>query len=285
MKNMWRMALAATAVIGTASVAQADTVWVSPQVDGNYSQKSSKKSMKSTTNLTLNGQTGLFFSPTAEIVESKKPQVQIDYQHVDVADDNANMYGIGGAIQITKGVELSANYNRGSFLDGHANNWRIGGKYQILNQQDHSFALAVGGSYEDYGISGPSDLTHYGFYAAATKGFTAGYSQAPIKATVGVRWDHIKLDVPFLLSGSDSKTSFYAGASIPVTSDGQFSLVGEINSKILDGGKTPYSLGLRYHPRNTNFNASIGLGRTNLFELFPGTDTGYFAQVGYTFGD
>jgi hypothetical protein len=72
--------------------------------------------------------------------------------------------------------------------------------------------------------------------------------------------------------------SLYGGVEVPITRRADVSFVGELQSKNIDGGGTPYSASIRYRPQNQPFGASIGLQRQGL------GDTGLFLQLGYTFG-
>lgn len=254
MKHTWKAALAVAtvAVIGTAGAARAD--------------------------LTLDGQTGLFINPTAKVATKSSPEIQADYQRLSVDGYHFNTYGIGGAIGLADKFELSANYNRSSIEGEHGDTWRIGGKYQILQQADKGFDLAVGGNYEKIDFFGESDLTHYNAYVAGTKAFSTSTTRAPIEGTLGLRWDRFS-DSGF----STSRASVYAGANVPLSSDGKFSLVGEFGTKIIDGGDNPYSIGLRYHPKGSGFSVGAGFGRPSL--LNDEVDkSSIFAQVGYQFG-
>jgi hypothetical protein len=261
MKHTWKAALAvaAVAMIGTAGAAKAA--------------------------VTLDGQTGLFINPTAEVVKQGNGELQGNYQHTSsFYGDSLKNYGIGGAYGVADKLELSANYAHYSAFSESANEWRVGAKYQLFNQREKGFDLAVGGNYAnasgslvDDGFNG--SLKHENLYVAATKGFGYSESRAPIKATLGLRWDHFSAD-----GDSTSKASVYAGAEVPLSSDGQFSLIGEVGSKIADYASTPYAIGLRYHPKNSQFSVGAGFGRPSYISQDPGAGTTLFAQVGYNFG-
>jgi len=260
MKHTWKAALAVAtvAMIGTAGAAKAA--------------------------VTLDGQTGLFINPTAEVVRQGNGEIQGNYQHTSIPDDSLKNYGIGGAYGVADKLELSANYAHLSAYDESANQWRVGAKYQLFNQRDKGFALAVGGNYSNISGSLADDFfgdnfKHENLYVAATKGFGYSESRAPIQATLGLRWDHYSA-----AGESDSKASVYAGAEVPLSSDGQFSLVGEVGSKMEDGLETPYAIGLRYHPKSSQFSVGAGFGRPTFFSQIPGAGTTVFAQVGYNFG-
>lgn len=257
MKHTWKVALAVAVLAGSASVAKAD--------------------------LTLDGQTGLFINPTAQVAREGQGEVQADYQRVSDDGTSFKTYGIGGAAGVADKLELSANYNRLSAYGENANDWRIGGKYQLLSQREKGFDLAVGGNYER--ASGTltddyfgDDLTHWNAYLAATKAFSQGGDRAAVKGTVGVRWDRFSAD-----GESDSKTSVYAGADVPLTSTGELSLIGEVGSKIFDYAGTPYAIGLRYHPRESSFTVGAGYGKSNYLSQLD-DKSGFFVQASYKFG-
>ena len=192
-------------------------------------------------------------------------------------------YGVGGAAGVADKLELSANYSRLDVEGENGNVWRIGGKYQVLNQKKNGFDLALGGSYEK--ASGTliddifsDDLTHWNAFAAATKAFNQGSSRAAVKGTLGVRWDRFSNSY-----GNESKASVYAGADVPLTSTGELSLVGEVGSKIIDYSGTPYAIGLRYHPKQTDFTLAAGFGKTGFLSQYVNKG-GFFVQASYNFG-
>lgn len=256
MKNMWKVALAAVALVGSASVAQAD--------------------------LTLDGQTGLFANPTAEIVKKGAPEIQANYNRLNADGEHINSFGVGFAFSPAEKLELSAGLNRASINGYHLNDSRIGLKYQFVNQAEKGFDVAAGANYGSL-VEGIDQIT---LFAAATKAFSFSKDRAPVKGTLGVRWDRFSLG-----SDSMSKGSVFAGADVPLTRDGQFSLVGEVGSKVIDQGQSTYAIGVRYRPKSSGFSAALGYGRlaSSGSGAFIGAESGqsfhnFFAQVGYTFG-
>lgn len=252
MKHTWKVALAVAVLAGSAGVAKAD--------------------------LTLEGQTGLFLNPTAEIAKKGAPEISVSY--VRNTDDGykEKEYGIYGAIQAADRLELSAGYHHymNDTYDYSGNTWHIGGKYQILNQKDKGFDLAAGADYGRYNESGDSySENYYLLYLAATKSFQTSSDRAPIQGTVGLRWDKSTYNDGY---PSDSKASVYAGVQVPVTRTGEVSLIGELGSKQYDGGESIYAIGVRYHPKNTGLSLGVGYGRPW------GYGHALFAQVGYAFG-
>jgi hypothetical protein len=252
MKHTWKAALAvaAVAMIGTAGAARAD--------------------------LTLDGQTGLFSNPTAEIVQKGAPEISGNYIHYSDSGYHENSYGIHGAIQAADKLELSAGYQHYSDNEDYSeNDWHIGGKYQLLSQQEKGFDLAVGADYLRYNGDYDNDGNYYTAYLAATKAFTNG-NRAAVKGTLGLRWDKDDPnDFP-----SSSKASVYAGVEVPVTRTGQVRLIGELGSKRYDDSDAVWDIGVRYHPQGSGL--SLGAGFGNPWGWEDGTT--WFAQVGYTFG-
>jgi hypothetical protein len=254
MKNTWKVAVAAAALVGTASVARAD--------------------------LTLDGQTGLFTNPTAEIVKKGAPEVQVNYDRLSAEGEHLSDIGVGFAFSPVDKLELSANTNRISVEGEHIATSRLGLKYQFVNQADKGLDVAAGLNYGNF-----EGLDQWTLYAAATKGFKISHNLAPVKGTLGVRWDRFS---EYTLS--ESKGSIYGGVEVPLTRDGRFSLTGELGSKVFDYSQSTYAIGLRYHPKSSGFSVGAGYGRianTGIGLLASAEGVGYhnfFIQAGYTFG-
>ena len=254
MKNTWKAAVAAAALIGTASAAKAD--------------------------LTLDSQTGLFIYPTAEIVKKGAPEVQVNYDRLSAEGEHLNDIGVGFAFSPADKLELSANTDRISADGEHISSSRLGLKYQFVNQTDKGFDLAAGVNYGSFQI-----IDQWTLYGAATKGFKISHNLAPVQGTLGVRWDRFSEH-----SESASKASFYGGVAVPLTRDGQFSLTGELGSKVFDRGQSTYAIGLRYHPKSSGFSVGAGYGRiaNSGIGLMAGAEGlnshNFFIQAGYTFG-
>lgn len=253
MKNTWKVAVAAVALIGTASVARAD--------------------------LNISGETGLILNPTAEIVQKGHPQIQANYYDLG-SEWNEKTYGLYGAIQVADKLEVNGGIGK---YDSDYDPWdrsgvAIGAKYQLLNQSEKGFDLAVGAGYN----GALQKNTHV--YAAATKAFGSSANRAPIVGTLGVRWDRFD-------DGDDdtsSKASVYAGVQVPVIRSGELSVIGEIQSKNLsssyvDNAKFPYAIGLRYHPQNQAFSITAGVQRQGIASPWE-SGSKLFVQAGYTFG-
>jgi hypothetical protein len=260
--HIWKTLLATTAVLGCTQIAKAD--------------------------LTINGETGLFLNPTAAIVQKDKPQIQANYFDLGTHYED-KFYGIYGAMQAADKLEISAGIDKFDSSNKYPTAWDrngfdVGAKYQLFTQQAKGFSLAIGGGY-DRGL-----IDNIRVYAAASKSFNSSSKRAPIIGTLGVRWDRY---TDFSVSESDdhsSKISAFAGAEVPLTRDGALSLIGEIQTKNVGGSLTassdaqfPYSLGLRYHPRNQAFSLGAGIARQGLNTPIE-SQPRFFVQAGYTFG-
>jgi len=249
MKYTWKIGMAAVFVMSAAPAVKAD--------------------------LSLGGQTGLFINPTAGIVEKKHPEVAGQYVRYSDRGYHINGFSVHGALQAVDSLEVSASYiHYGDKYSYSENNWRIGAKYQILNQQEKGIDLAVGADFLQYNAN--IDGNAYALYLAATRDFTLKEDRAPIKGTLGLRWDKDDPDG----YDSSSKASVFGGVEIPLTRTGQVSLIGELASKSSDHRKSVWDVGVRYHPRGTGF--SLGAGYGSIWGLQRGST--WFAQVGYQFG-
>jgi len=252
MKHTWKAALAVAtvAMIGTAGAARAD--------------------------LTVDGATGLFSNPTAEIVSKSGPEISAQYLRQSDSGYHDNTLSIHGAIQAADKLELDAGYEHDNDnYNGPGNFWHIGGKYQLMNQREKGFDLAIGGDYGRYTEAHDYHANYYFAYLAATKAFANSNSRAPIKGTLGLRWDKLTDNE----DTNSSKTSVYGGVEVPVTSTGEISLIGELGSKRYDDNDAVWDIGVRYHPHNSGLSLGAGVGNPWGF-----TGTTLFAQVGYQFG-
>lgn len=240
MKNCFKVALATLALAGLGSAARAD--------------------------LTINGAVGLPLNPTAQIPQPGGVRLQGNYY--DLGDDY-NDYATLAAGRIGKTLELNGGYVK---IDGNGSLDRsglaLGAKYLFARESDpEGVRLAVGAGY-DRALARQTYV-----YAVGTKylGTVTG-ERVPISAHLGVRYDRFGVR-------DSSKVSLYGGVEVPITSDGSFQAVGELQSKNVDDGDTPYSASVRYRPKGRPFGASVGIARQGLTR-----DSGVFLQVGYTFG-
>lgn len=228
--------------------------------------------------LTLNGAVGLPLNPTAQIPVKDAVQVQANYFDLGQSGFKNQAYGVYGAGQVADGVEISGGIER---LDSDADpltrtGVALGAKYLFTHNSEPSkvqFAAGVGYS--------RSIFNNIFVYGVASKAFNSSGDRAPIIGHLGVRYD--RFDFNYLGGPKSDKTSVYGGVEIPFTSKGDFSFVGELQSKVVEfnGAKAPYSAGLRYHGVDNGFSATVGIQRrpiafTNSSRLF--------AQVGYAFG-
>jgi hypothetical protein len=227
MKNTWKVAVAAVALMGSASVAKAD--------------------------ITLSGPTGLFLNPTAQIAPKDAPEVAVDYQRYSENGFHSNAIGIAGAIQLADKLELNGGFHHFGG-DSDFDQWNIGAKYRILSQSEKGIGVAVGADYSAFTDGGGHD---FDVYAAGTKAFNVNNGRTPIQGTLGVRYNDN--------DGGNSKVDVFAGVAVPLTRTGEFSLIGELGTSRVDHGDSDYALGVRYHPQGSAFNVGAGIARHTLF--------------------
>ena len=107
--------------------------------------------------------------------------------------------------------------------------------------------------------------------------------RAPIIGHLGLRYDRFDADLGFLGDDESSRLSLYGGVEVPLTGDGDFTAVGELQSKNndFDDAKFPFSASVRFRPGTGDdrpFSASLGIQRQGLFN-----DSRIFGQIGYSF--
>lgn len=242
MNNSFKVALATLALVGASSAARAD--------------------------LTISGAVGLPLNPTAQIPQEGGARIQGNYFRLG---SGASDYGIVAATRIGDGLEVNGGVTRLSGAGGGLSRTgpAIGVKYLFSRETDPvGVRFAVGAGYDR------ALLKQTYLYAVATKylGAVTG-EKIPISAHLGVRYDRFSA-----FGANSNKASIYAGAEVPIVANGTFQAVGEIQSKNVDGGSTPYSAAVRYRPKGQPFGASIGVARQGI------GSSGLFAQVGYSFG-
>ena len=240
MKNCFKVALATLALASFSGAARAD--------------------------LTINGAVGLPLNPTAQIPQQGGgTRIQGNYFRLG---NRIDQYGLVAAHRIGDGLEVNGGYSRVSGNGDSTNGFAIGAKYLFSRETDPvGVRFAVGAGYDRV-------LARQTYvYGVATKYLGAVTSErVPISAHLGLRYDRF--------SQIDSnKVSVFAGVEVPVTQTGDIQVVGELQSKNVSGGTTPYSASVRYRPKGQPFGASIGYARQGLTN-----NGGVFAQVGYTFG-
>lgn len=264
MKNIFKLTLAAALVASSAGVSHAD--------------------------LTYQGAVGLPLNPTAQLPAQGGARVQLNYN--DAGDSFVGIegldYKLGGLAAAARlgssRFEINGVIQQGDLdLQGESEKntgFGVGLKYLISREtEDAGVRLAVGAGYNDIPLGFDEfELKNTYAYFVATKSLSAiEEGKAPITGHLGLRWDDFEAEGE-IGSISDDKFSVFAGVEVPVTRDGQFQIVGEAQSKNIDGGKSPYSIGVRYRPAGKPFGASIGLQRQGL------GDSGLYLQAGYTFG-
>lgn len=251
MKNVCKVAVATIALAGMSGAAHAD--------------------------LNAQGEVGLPLNPTAQIPQAGGFRLQGNYYDNQFAGDKISLYSLSGAIRAgqTTPLEISANVNRSN---GNASqkstNFGVGAKYLFSRETDPlGVRTAAGIGYNEFDI-----LKNYHAYLVASKSFgnvVPGAGAASITGHLGVRYDRYQA-----LGITSNRPSIYAGAEVPLTRTGEFQVLGEIGSKVVSGGGSPYSIGVRFRPRQQPFGATVGLQRLGTFD----SKGRLFAQVGYTFG-
>lgn len=245
MKSIFKVALATIALAGTSGAAHAD--------------------------LNYNGEVGLPINPTAQI-PSTTGGFRLQGNYYDLG--GADLYSIGGAARASKTSPIEVN-GAVNYLDGGGNDVRfsIGAKYLFTRETDPAgVRIAAGAGYSQY-----SDLKNARAYVVASKSFgNPVEGKASITGHLGARYDNYDGT-----GSSSNKFSGFAGVEVPVTSKGDFQVVGEIGSKVADGGKFPYSAGIRYRANQQPFGATVGVQRLG---ISGNNDPKIFVQLGYTFG-
>lgn len=251
MNTSMKAALAATLVMGTAQAAHAD--------------------------LTLNGAVGLPLNPTAQVPNLNGVRVQADYFDMKTAGANFKFYGLHAAGSPAENVEINGGVERlrdpvgaGIGKTGIA----IGAKYLFTRETDPAgVRIAAGAGYSN------ALLRNAHGYVVASKylGAITGERQ-PVIGHLGVRYDRFTIPGG---GGRSNRASVYAGAEVPVTPNGAFSVLGEVQSKNNDfgGAKVPFSAAVRFRPVGQGFSVTVGVARQGLIN----TGGKMFAQLGYTF--
>lgn len=227
--------------------------------------------------LTIDGAVGLPLNPTAQIPQTGGVRLQANYyDQGDVSGGGFNAsqktYGlvaagrVGDMIEINGGVlrdKVSSNFPGANNTDtGIA----IGAKYLFSRESDPvGVRFAAGVGYNDV------QAKNTYVYGVATKYLGAvTEGRVPVTGHLGLRYDRFKQ------GGSSNKASVYGGLEVPF--GGSFAAVGELQSKRISGGETPYSASIRFRPQGSPFSGSVGIARTGI-----GLDKGLFAQIGYSF--
>ncbi len=241
MKNIFKVALATLAIAGMSGAAKAD--------------------------LNFNGEVGLPINPTAQIPQAGGFRLQGNYYDLGGAD----LYSVGGAIRASRTSPLEIN-GAVNYVDGGGDDVRfsVGAKYLFSRESDGAgVRLAAGVGYSEL-----SNLKNTRGYVVASKSLSNPV-EGRVSATghLGLRYDHYN-------GGAGGRASVFVGAEVPVTRTGDLQVIGEFGTKVVDGGNSPYSLGLRYRAAQQPFGATIGIQRLG----FTSDNSRLFVQLGYTFG-
>lgn len=218
--------------------------------------------------LTMQGAVGLPLNPTAQIPNEGGVRLQGNY----FDGDGLKYFGLFAAGRVSDNIEISGGINKldapaGALID--KTGVSIGAKYLITRESDPAgVRFAVGAGY-DHAL-----IKNIHVYGVATKAFGNAADRAPITGHLGLRWD--RFDFP--VAGSDSKVSVYAGAEVPLSKTGDFSVIGEVQSKNIDGGNAPYSISGRFRPQGKPFGITAGYQRQGIV-----SDGNFFVQLGWTF--
>ncbi len=255
MKTTFKIAVAALAMLGTTSAARAD--------------------------LTLQGAVGLPLNPTAQIPLPGGVRVQANYFDLGESfGSDAQFYGLHAAGRLGERLEINGGVSKldsdGFFDDFDRTGFDIGAKYLFTRETDPAgVRIAAGAGYSR------ALLENTYAYVVGTKSFGRGITgnSAPITGHLGLRYDRFDLGDGFFDDDSN-KLSVYGGVEVPFTRTGDFSFVGELQSKNFEGdSEFPYSASIRYRPVGQGLSASIGIQRQGILD-----DNGLFAQIGYSFG-
>ncbi len=233
--------------------------------------------------LDINGATGLILNPTANIAAKGSPVVQASYYDFGTLE-NDKYYGVFGAVGVSDKLEVSGGINRyrTDFDLWQRSDFAVGAKYQLLSNSEKGLNVAVGA-----GINRTLQRNVHA-YVAATKALGNRENRAPITGTVGVRWDRFQADDDF----RSTKASVFAGLEVPLTRQGEWSVLGEIQSKNYENFdpaytapvKFPYAVGVRYRPQNQPFSITAGVQRQGIVTAYGEKKPRLFVQAAYTFG-
>lgn len=240
--------------------------------------------------LTYQGAVGLPLNPTAQIPLPGGVRLQGNYYDEGTANGNnisvnSKMYGLFAAGRIASTLELSGGVqnvrNRTNILgaqtSGNKTGFALGAKYLFSRETDPAgVRLAVGGGYSDQDTFGSNGRNYHAYIVASKYLGTIVEGRVPITGHLGLRYDRFTFGNNVNRVRSN-KGSVYAGVEVPITRTGDFAFVGELQSKNVNGGSTPYSASVRFRPAAQPFSASLGVARQGF------ANSGFFAQIGYSF--
>lgn len=231
--------------------------------------------------LTLSGAVGLPLNPTAQIPLQGGVRIQGNYFDMgNAAGDSVKYYGIAAAGRLGSDLEINGGVSKLSgpdngIIDLKTTGFALGAKYLFTRESDPvKVRIAIGGGYDR------ALLNNFNIYVVGTKylGTVTG-DRAPVTGHLGVRYDRFKLDgLPVGVDDSSSKASIFGGVEVPISRQGNFAFVGELQSKNFESGSSPYSASVRFRPPGQGVSASIGIQRQGV-----SGDNGLFLQLGYSF--
>ena len=238
--------------------------------------------------LTVNGAVGLPLNPTAQIPAEGGIRAQGNYYDLGNIDgESTKLYGIygagrlGGNLEINGGIEKVDGPDFGVNGDINRTGFAIGAKYLFTRESDSpGVRIAAGIGYNK------AQADNLYVYVVGTKYFgELTGERVPVTGHLGLRYDRFDYDfISPLADGLQSnKASIFAGVEVPVTSSGDFSFVGELQSKnnSFEGSAIPFSASVRYRPQGQGLSASVGFQRRGL--NYFDDQSGLFAQLGFTF--
>jgi hypothetical protein len=265
--SVFRVAVAAACLVGSAGVAKAD--------------------------LTINGAVGLPLNPTAQIPERGSVRVQANFSDLGsgrgvLGGGDLNIGGIYAAGRAGNRLEISGGLERvngDQFLNPlDETNVAVGVKY-LITRQNEAPGQALGGTRVAVGAGYSRALlrnTHAYVVASRDFGGLSASDRPNAVGHLGLRYDDfdIRSRLPFVSNRGSNKASVYGGVEVPMDAQGRFTAVGELQSKNSNFGTAnyPYSASVRFRPANQGFSASVGVQREGITG-----DSGLFAQIGKTF--
>lgn len=242
--------------------------------------------------LTVSGAVGLPLNPTAQIPSASGARVQANYY--DLGDSfglgSTKIYGVYGAVRAGDNLEINGGIEK---LDGpqfeagrisdfpsvdvNRTGFALGAKYLFTRESDApGVRIAAGVGYNR------AQANNLYAYVVGTKYFgELTGERVPITGHLGLRYD--RFSYGFLSDAqidNSSRASVFAGVEVPIVRNGDISFVGELQTKNVDGGSSPFSASVRYRPAGQGFAASVGIQRRGIGF---GEGNNLFAQIGYTF--
>lgn len=238
--------------------------------------------------LTVNGAVGLPLNPTAQIPSKDGVRVQGNYYELgDFGGESTKLYGVYAAGRVGDNLEINGGFEK---LDGPSTvtdfgsfnfkrtGFAVGAKYLFTRESDNpGVRIAAGVGYNR------AQANNLYAYVVGTKYFgELTGERVPVTGHLGLRYDRFDYSsFANFTDGKSSKASLFAGVEVPITRNGDFSFVGELQTKNADEAKGPFSASVRYRPAGQGFAASVGLQRRSIG--IGDNSSNLFAQLGYTF--